>query len=412
MGVFLVDWLLGIEWITVCNFFGACPWGRRNKTLDVEALWSKTRGQSAHDYNRDQQAAAPGWRRLDSAPCMPWIHRRHAAADLIRLKDYMHPPDSRQAAAEKTEPQVRWVEVDDGSDGQRLDNFLMRLCKGVPKTHLYKAIRSGEVRVNRGRAQADTRVKSGDQVRIPPLRLPDPGKPVVAPAVEFPVLFEDDHLLVVDKPAGVAVHGGSGVAHGVIEQLRAARPEAKFLELAHRLDRETSGILVLAKRRSTLVALHDDLRQGRWEKRYQALVQGLWGRARDVKHPLLRTVNAAGERQVRVDEQGQYAHTRVKPLRRFEGMTLVECLLKTGRTHQIRVHVASEGHPIAGDERYGDFAWNRELQRIGLRRMFLHAASLQLVHPGSGQRLAVECPLPAACASFLESLTPLPAEAS
>jgi 23S rRNA pseudouridine955/2504/2580 synthase len=321
----------------------------------------------------------------------------------------MHPPDSRQAAAGKAESQVRWVEVDDGSDGQRLDNFLMRLCKGVPKTHLYKAIRSGEVRVNRGRAQADTRIKTGDQVRIPPLRLPAPGRPAAVPAVEFPVLFEDGHLLVVDKPAGVAVHGGSGVAHGVIEQLRAARPEARFLELAHRLDRETSGILVLAKRRSTLVALHEDLRQGRWEKRYQALVRGDWGRARDIRRPLLRTINAAGERQVRVDEQGQYAHTRVRPLRRFEGFTLIECLLKTGRTHQIRVHVASEGHPIAGDERYGDFAWNRQLQRTGLRRMFLHAESLQLLHPATGQRVAITSPLPTACTDFLATLLALPA---
>ena len=309
-------------------------------------------------------------------------------------------PSSAQAA-----PQARLLTIGADSDGQRLDNFLMRECRGVPKTHLYKAIRSGEVRVNRGRAKADTRVHAGDVVRIPPLRLPvEPTTAPQAPAREFVVLYEDEHLLVVNKPAGVAVHGGSGVQHGLIEQLRSARPQAPFLELVHRLDRETSGVLVIAKSRRALVQMHDDLRQGRWQKRYLALVAGVIDRPLDLKAPLLRYLLPDGERRVRVDPEGQYAHTVVTPKQQFDAFTLVECLLKTGRTHQIRVHLASRQCPILGDDKYGSFEQNRQWAREGLRRMFLHAASLRLSHPITGADLRLQADLPSELSAFLEHL--------
>lgn len=297
------------------------------------------------------------------------------------------------------------VEVDSGQEGQRLDNFLLRLCKGVPKSHIYKAIRGGEVRVNKGRTSADYRVQIGDVVRVPPLRLPDPGAPRPVPASEFPVVFEDDAMLVIDKPAGVAVHGGSGVSFGVIEQLRAARPEARFLELVHRLDRETSGLLMVAKKRSALLALHAMLREGKGSKRYLALVQGDWVNDRQhIKLSLTKWTTQSGERRVKVDPDGQFAHTIVTLKQRFGGYSLVECELRTGRTHQIRVHLASSGFPIVGDDKYGVDETRAQFARMGFNRMFLHAWQLTLDHPLSGETLKLEAGLPVACRNILQKL--------
>nr|WP_205960399.1 RluA family pseudouridine synthase [Ramlibacter henchirensis] len=306
------------------------------------------------------------------------------------------------------------LQVGEESAGQRLDNFLLRELKGVPKTHVYRIIRSGEVRVNKGRAAADTRVEVGDVVRVPPVRLPERVEDAAArpaPAREFPVLLEDDHLLAVDKPAGVAVHGGSGVSFGVIEQLRQARPGAKFLELVHRLDRETSGVLLVAKRRSALTGLQEQFRGRETGKTYLALVNGAWpAQKKVIDLPLHKFLagdgEAAGERRVRVvgkdDPEGMRSITLVKVARRLGAFTLLEVTIKTGRTHQIRVHLASQGHPIAGDDKYGDFELNKSLQRQGLKRMFLHAWRLQFRHPATAEPLALEAPLPADLRQFAE----------
>ncbi|MEJ7931890.1 RluA family pseudouridine synthase [Ramlibacter sp. AN1015] len=305
--------------------------------------------------------------------------------------------------------EVRSLHVDEESAGQRLDNFLMRHLKGVPKTHVYRIIRSGEVRVNKGRAAADTRVQAGDVVRVPPVRTSEAALQKTerpAPAREFPVLFEDDHVIAIDKPAGVAVHGGSGVSFGVIEQLRQARPQARFLELVHRLDRETSGLLLVAKRRSALTGLQDQFRDRETGKTYLALVRGAWPASRKViDQPLHKYLQADGERRVRVvgkdDPDGMRSITLVQvdralPLPHAAGIvaSLLRVTIKTGRTHQIRVHLASQGHPILGDDKYGDFELNRTLQRHGLRRMFLHAWRLQFTHPASGERIELLAPLP------------------
>ena len=312
---------------------------------------------------------------------------------------------------------VRTVEVDAESAGQRLDNFLLRQLKGVPKTHVYRIIRSGEVRINKGRASADTRVNAGDQVRLPPVRVSEKMADKAerpAPAREFPLLLEDEHLIAIDKPAGTAVHGGSGVSFGVIEQLRQARPQARFLELVHRLDRETSGILLVAKKRSALTQLQDQFRQRETGKTYLALVVGAWpARKKLIDTPLHKYLQPDGERRVRVttpeDPDAMRAITLVKvrsmlPERPDAGLpafTLLEVTIKTGRTHQIRVHLASQGHPIAGDEKYGDFELNRQLQRQGLKRMFLHAWRLQFDHPASGARTELLAPLPPDLAIFV-----------
>lgn len=302
-------------------------------------------------------------------------------------------------------PQVRLVEVDAEQAGQRIDNFLLRLCKGVPKSHIYRAIRGGEVRVNKGRIQAEYRVQAGDIVRVPPLRLPDPGAPKPVPASEFPVVFEDDALLVIDKPAGVAVHGGSGVSFGVIEQLRAARPEARFLELVHRLDRETSGLLMVAKKRSALLALHAMLREGKGNKHYYALVEGDWVNDRQhIKLGLTKWTTQSGERRVRVDPDGQFAHTIVSLRQRFGGYSLVDAELRTGRTHQIRVHLAGSGFPIVGDDKYGPDETRARFARMGFNRMFLHAHQLTIAHPLTGETLRLTAELPAACQKLLQQL--------
>lgn len=293
------------------------------------------------------------------------------------------------------------------SDRQRIDNFLLRHCKGVPRSHIYRILRTGEVRVNSRRVDATYRVREGDRVRIPPIRLAEraAGKPP-APALELPVLFEDDWLLAVDKPAGIAVHGGSGVSFGVIERMRAARPGAKMLELVHRLDRETSGVLLLAKKRAALLGLHAALREGRTEKCYVALVKGKWrGEKRRVSLPLRKHLSAAGERRVSVDADGRESITVFRPLKKAAGCTLLSAELHTGRTHQIRVHLAHLGYPIAGDDKYGDFEWNRELSRRGLKRMFLHAAEMRFDHPGTGLPLRIVSPLPAALERMVTELT-------
>jgi 23S rRNA pseudouridine955/2504/2580 synthase len=304
---------------------------------------------------------------------------------------------------------VTWADIDEGSAGQRIDNYLLRSLKGVPKSHIYRILRSGEVRVNSRRIDATYRLVLGDRVRIPPVRQSADTGPAApsSTGIARRIVFEDEFLLALDKPAGVAVHGGSGVSSGVIERLRAERPEARFLELVHRLDRETSGLLLIAKKRSALTHLHEQLREGTTDKRYLALAGG---RVRDLKRrvriALHKFTTAEGERRVVPDPDGQEAETIFHRRAVYQDATLLEAQLLTGRTHQIRVHLQQLGHPIAGDDKYGDFQWNRELARAGLKRMFLHAARLAIVHPGSGERLELESPLPAELQSFLDRCTP------
>jgi 23S rRNA pseudouridine955/2504/2580 synthase len=310
---------------------------------------------------------------------------------------------------------VQHLQVDESSAGQRLDNFLMRALKGVPKAHVYRVIRSGEVRINKGRASADTRVQPGDDVRVPPVRVAERPAPAAVPAREFDVLFEDDCLLAIDKPPGVAVHGGSGVSFGVIEQLRRARPQARFLELVHRLDRDTSGVLLLAKKRSALTALQDQFRARDTGKRYAALVLGAWPESlKVIDVPLHKYLLPDGERRVRAsssdDARAKRSITLVRVRQRFAGYSLLDVGIKTGRTHQIRVHLAHAGHPIVGDDKYGDFEFNKALARgtalPGVRYdgMFLHARHLAFDHPASGERIELEAPLPPACANLLRHL--------
>ena len=346
------------------------------------------------------------------------------------------PPDAQLT------PIASWLTVDEDYGGQRLDNFLIRHLKGVPKTHVYRIIRSGEVRVNKGRAQADTRVESGDVVRLPPVRTSSradqkaqemaAAQEIVrhgasstvggyAPAAEFPVLFEDDFLLAIDKPAGVAVHGGSGVSFGVIEQLRMARPDADFLELIHRLDRETSGILLIAKRRMALKVLQEQFRERETDKVYLALVKGQWpANNRVIDKALHKYLLENGERRVRVVANEHpdgmrsvtlvkvRAHIAARAARSAEGFSLLEVTIKTGRTHQIRVHLAGEGHSIAGDDKYGDFELNRALQKAvagepALKRMFLHAWSLKFNHPKTRKAIHLQTQLPLELQQFLPS---------
>lgn len=324
-------------------------------------------------------------------------------------------PAAKPASVSVPTPAVTRVQVDEGSEGQRLDNFLIKLLKGVPKTHVYRVIRSGEVRVNKGRAAADTRLAVGDEVRVPPVRMADRSGESFAPAREFPVVYEDDHLIAVNKPAGVAVHGGSGVSFGVIEQLRQARPQARFLELVHRLDKETSGLLLVAKKRSALTALQDQFRSRETGKTYSALVIGTWPASKKIVDVALhKFLTTEGERRVRaVDdnhEDGRRSITLVKIAKNFAEFTLLDVTIKTGRTHQIRVHLLHEGHPIAGDEKYGDFAVNKSLARgeavKGHRfdRMFLHARRLKFEHPSTGEAIELEAPLPAECLALLKVL--------
>lgn len=301
---------------------------------------------------------------------------------------------------------VRRERIDESVSGQRIDNYLMRICKGVPKSHVYRILRSGEVRVNGGRIGPTYRLADGDEVRIPPIRIAERNDGAPAPAGKaLPVVYEDEAIVIVDKPAGKAVHGGSGVSHGVIEQLRSQRPQARTLELAHRIDRETSGLLIIAKKRSALTALHDMMREGRVEKRYLALVPGRWANSlQHIKEPLFKYLTAQGERRVRVSSDGKASHSIVRLVRRWPRFSLLEVELMTGRTHQIRVHLAHLGFPLCGDGKYGDFALNKALEAEGLKRMFLHAARLSFAHPLSGEPLALEAPLPAELRAFVEYL--------
>ena len=323
---------------------------------------------------------------------------------------------------------VEMVEVGEGGAGQRLDNFLLRHLKGAPKSLIYRIIRSGEVRVNKGRAEASTKLAASDLVRVPPVRLEAKPESTRAPAAgsaragtDLPVLFEDEALLAINKPAGLAVHGGSGVRFGVIEALRAARPEAKFLELVHRIDRDTSGVLLLAKKRAALVAMHELLREGRTDKRYLTLVAGRWPHEakHHIKTALAKYVTSEGERRVaESDDESEYskdAHTVVSVVKRFAGVpgdgagvTLLEAQIKTGRTHQIRVHLASAGYPILGDDKYGDFALNKIEAKHGLKRMFLHAAKISFIHPLTQSRLRIEAPMPPDCERYLARLAGAP----
>jgi 23S rRNA pseudouridine955/2504/2580 synthase len=305
---------------------------------------------------------------------------------------------------------ARELTIDEQHAGQRIDNFLMARLKGLPRTRIYRILRRGEVRVNKGRIRQHYRLQHGDVVRIPPLRLSPPA-PVREPAaalrarVEECILFEDRGLIVLDKPSGVAVHGGSGRSHGIIEALRASRGERHYLELVHRLDRDTSGCLMIAKRRSVLTALHAAFREGKVAKRYLVLVQGEWrGGARDVEAGLRRNVLQSGERLVRIDASGKAGRTRFVPRGAGLSASILEARPFTGRTHQIRVHAASVGHPVAGDTKYGDRDFNRAMRGHGLRRLFLHAASLGFENPGDQAPATVEAPLPAELGRVLASL--------
>ena len=296
-------------------------------------------------------------------------------------------------------PPAKTLEVGEEGEAQRIDNFLLRELKGVPKSHVYRVLRSGEVRVNSGRVKPDYRLRIGDRVRIPPVRVAA-RKPATPQPLELPIKYEDAALLVLDKPSGVAVHGGSGVSFGVIESMRATRPQAKFLELAHRLDRDTSGLLILCKKRSALVELHRMLRQGEVDKVYLAVVKGETKKSLELRESLHKYVTASGERRVSVAEGGQSAVTRARLLKTSGQFSLLEVHLLTGRTHQIRVHLAHAGHPIVGDDKYGDFALNRSLKQ----RLLLHAAKLAFRHPASGEPLKLESPLPPEMRAFIDGL--------
>ena len=310
--------------------------------------------------------------------------------------------------------------VGEDGDGQRIDNYLHKTLKGVPKSHIYRILRSGEVRLNARRAKPDTRLAAGDVLRIPPIRTATPAargttRPASAGAPP-PILYEDDALIALDKPAGLAVHGGSGIAFGVIERLRHARPDAKFLELVHRLDRDTSGALLVAKKRVALTALHAALREGAVEKRYLVLVRGKWRDAvRNVELPLETRVVGEGDRRVRVAPGGRDARTVFRRVRTWPNvappLALLDAELLTGRTHQIRVHLTHVGFPLAGDDKYGDFAWNRMLAKEGLKRMFLHAQRLRFAHPIDGREIVIESPLPPDLAAFIARLDARPEDA-
>lgn len=312
---------------------------------------------------------------------------------------------SKPLDTENQVPRVRFIEIEAELAGQRVDNYLVRECRGVPKSHIYKAIRNGEVRVNKGRVSNDYRLQSGDLLRIPPMRLAQRDEPVPIPPASFPIVYEDKHILVIDKPQGVAVHGGSGVSFGVIEQLRAARPAERFLELAHRLDRDTSGLLIVARRRAVLVRLHDMFREGAIEKVYQALVVGDWVNDRQhIRDPLLRWMTASGERRVKVHPDGKPSHTIINLLQRYGRYSLVEADLKTGRTHQIRVHLANLGFPIVGDDKYGQDQVREHFARLGFKRMFLHASGVKMKHPITEEDLVFLAPLPTECQDILRKL--------
>ena len=319
-------------------------------------------------------------------------------------------PQTPQAGAGAS-PKVRQVAVDERGVGQRLDNFLGRILADVPKTHIFRVIRKGEVRVNGKRAKPDTRLQANDMVRVPPVKTGDSAPPRRAPealvsGVTGAIVHEDAQLLVIDKPAGVAVHGGSGVSFGVIEALRAARPD-EDLELVHRIDRDTSGLLLVSRKPAALRTLHALMRDGKVEKRYLALVKGKWelGKKR-IDVPLRTDIRVGGERTVKAHATGKEAVSHFRPVQFFgKRATLVEVELETGRTHQIRVHAAHAGYPLAGDEKYGDADFNEKMQAAGLRRMFLHAHQVSFVWPDTGVEFTASTPLPADLAAVIDGLS-------
>ena len=311
--------------------------------------------------------------------------------------------------------QVSFVTIDETHAGQRVDNFLFTHLKGVPKTHIYRIIRKGEVRVNKGRVKQTTKLKKGDQVRIPPIRLAERSAADIDASrygfLKKATLFEDDALLIINKPSGMAVHAGSGIQVGLIEALRAVRHDLRYLELVHRLDRATSGCLVLAKKASVLKALHEDFKNnslttGRLDKRYYTLVRGRWRHGeRDVVKPLNTEARQQGERVVVVDPQGKFARSIMRPVNVSDFASLLEVKLLTGRTHQVRVHAQSEGHPVAGDPKYGDPEFNKAMKTFGLNRLFLHAASLRFRHPVTEVDVQVKAPLSDDLDAVLTKLT-------
>ncbi|PHM63698.1 23S rRNA pseudouridine(955/2504/2580) synthase RluC [Xenorhabdus ishibashii] len=301
----------------------------------------------------------------------------------------------------KTDNQiVQFVTIDDEYAGQRIDNFLLTRLKGVPKSLIYRILRKGEVRVNKGRIKPEYKLTAGDVIRIPPIRVAEKQETSISvkldkvAALAECILYEDDHILVINKPSGTAVHGGSGLSFGVIEGLRALRPEARFLELVHRLDRDTSGILLIAKKRSALRALHEQLRLKQMQKEYLALVRGQWqSHCKVVEAPLLKNTLQSGERVVKVSKEGKPSETRFKVEERYAIATLVRASPVTGRTHQIRVHTLHAGHPIAFDDRYGDRTFDAQLAETGLNRLFLHASALRFTHPSTEETLRFEAPM-------------------
>jgi 23S rRNA pseudouridine955/2504/2580 synthase len=312
---------------------------------------------------------------------------------------------------EETGKKVSFVTIDEASAGQRLDNFLLKTLKGVPKSLVYRIVRKGEVRVNKGRISVSYRLQDGDLVRIPPVRVSsgeNAGQPSkhLKTGIDNAILFEDERYLVINKPSGMAVHGGSGVSHGVIETLRAMRPEQKFMELAHRLDRETSGCLLVAKKREALTTFQDLQRKGKVDKKYLALVDGNWGRktAIEIDAPLKKNTLKGGERIVQVDADGKDSVTRFRVLEQFKSSMLVEAELLTGRTHQIRVHLQHAGTPIIGDDKYGNVDANRYFREKGVYRLFLHAFFLSFHDPLTGTLLTFEAPLDTDLQQALEAI--------
>lgn len=295
---------------------------------------------------------------------------------------------------------VQFFTISEDETGQRLDNFLLTKLKGVPKSLIYRIIRKGEVRVNKGRIKPEYKLQLNDVVRIPPVRMSEKKQPKLSTKLnkvaelEHQILYEDDALLIINKPSGIAVHGGSGLSFGVIEALRALRPQARFLELVHRIDRDTSGILLVAKKRSTLRSLHEQLREKVVQKDYLALVRGQWQtHTKVIKAPLLKNELASGERIVRVNEEGKPSETRFRVEERYLNATLVKASPVTGRTHQIRVHTQYAGHPIALDDKYGDTEFDSKMKAAGLSRLFLHAYSIRFEHPKTGEEMVITAPL-------------------
>ncbi len=344
----------------------------------------------------------------------PFSCGRHYSLNMPSIARNSSEKQKPFGGSKEKEPQsVRFVVIDESHDGQRLDNFLLSFSKGVPKSHVYRIVRSGEVRVNKKRATVSQRLAAGDTVRIPPMRI---SEKTHAPSAkpfsqdELKVLYEDRDILVIDKPAGLAAHGGSGIAFGLIERLRATRPDAPMLELAHRLDRDTSGAIVVCKTRKALVRFQEQIREGSICKRYRLLVAGDWVNEREnVKLPLFKYTLPSGERRVRVDrEKGLFSHTIFTLLTRFKTASYLEAELKTGRTHQIRVHAASLGFPLVGDAKYGDYEFNEKVAAgylgVPFKRMFLHAFSIEFRHPVSGVTLRVVSELPGECEQLLTSL--------